>query len=68
MYIRINQEEENMKKQYNAPVAEKMVFDYEENVVASGFDTSVTTNGPQNGNPWVGNKGNKPGCTKIEKC
>lgn len=52
-----------MKKQYNAPVAEKMEFDYEENVVASG-----KTENQISGNPWVGNKGNKNGCIKLEKC
>ena len=31
-----------MKKQYDAPVAEKVDFDYEENVVASGTPTSQT--------------------------
>ena len=61
-----------MKKQYNAPVAEKMVFDYEHNVAASGPDdptTPTTTNVAWTGNPWVGNKGaNKPGCSKVDKC
>lgn len=52
-----------MKKQYNAPVAEMMEFDYEENVVASGNAENQIS-----GNPWVGRTGNKAGCTKLEKC
>ena len=57
-----------MKKQYEAPKAELMEFDYEENVVASGATENDIT-----GNPWVGERGNgngnnKTGCTKLEKC
>lgn len=32
-----------MKKQYDAPVAEKVDFDYEENVTASGVPTNQAT-------------------------
>ncbi len=49
-----------MKKEYNAPVAEMMEFDYEENVVAS-----QTINDKKHGVTQVGETGNKSGCTKI---
>lgn len=51
-----------MKKQYNAPVAEKMEFDYEENVVASESPTNK-----KHGTTHIGMNGNQPGCTKV-KC
>lgn len=52
-----------MKKTYEAPIAEKMQFDYEENVVASG------TGNPDNGNQKGCGKftlvGQSNGCQKI---
>lgn len=63
-----------MKKQYEAPKAELMVFDYEENVVASNLEATETITGATEnttGNPWVGETGkgkNKTGCTKLDKC
>ncbi len=62
-----------MKKEYNAPVAEMMEFDYEENVVASGSEEIpvVVTDYTGTGSGWVGDHGNgkgKEGCTKLARC
>lgn len=60
----------NMKKKYSAPVAEKMEFDYEENVVASDT-TPVATEYQFSGNPWIndtGNGNNSQGCIKRNRC
>ena len=60
-----------MKKQYEAPKAEMMEFDYEENVVASNPENTGATENVVHGNPWVGETGkgkNKTGCTKLTAC
>ena len=65
-----------MKKEYSKPMAEKLVFDYTENIVASGGNNSTTYHGdmgiglgggggcdhdPGHGNPHKPHPGNGNG-------
>ena len=65
-----------MKKEYSKPMAEKLVFDYTENIVASGNDNQIVHHGamgiglgggggcdhdPGHGNPHKPHPGNGNG-------
>lgn len=54
-----------MKKEYDAPKAEKIEFNYQETIIASGSDTGLVLKRQSGGNNgcWSGNKNGKTGCT-----
>ena len=60
-----------MKKQYVAPMADKVDFDYEENVVASGTPKQHDCSGKSYGWSWSwsdsGRSGRSTGCSGKDR-